>query len=80
MQGAAQGPITGRPAGGTRQALSRLVNGPTGISADMAVRLSKAFGSSPEAWPGMQMAYDLGQARERTDRISVERLMVADPC
>lgn len=45
--------------GVTRQALSRLVNGRTGISADMAVRLSKAFGSSPETWLGMQMGYDL---------------------
>ena len=36
--------------GVTRQALSQLVNERTGISVDMAVRLSKAFGSSPETW------------------------------
>ena len=59
--------------GVTHQALSRLVNERTGISVDMAIRLSKAFGSSPETWLGMQMAYDLWQARERVDRISVER-------
>ena len=59
--------------GVTRQALSRLVNERTEISVDMAVRLSKAFGSSPETWLGMQMAYDLWQARERADRITVER-------
>ena len=59
--------------GVTRQALSQLVNERTGISVDMAVRLSKAFGSSPETWLRMQMAYDLWQARERADRISVER-------
>ena len=67
MTGAARGP------GVTRQALSQLVNERTGISVDMAVRLSKAFGSSPETWFGMQMAYDLWQARKRADRISVER-------
>ena len=49
--------------GVTRQALSDLVNGKAGISIDMAIRLSKAFGSSPETWLGMQMAYDLWQAR-----------------
>jgi len=39
--------------GVTRQALENLVNGKRGISAEMAVRLSKAFGSSPETWLGM---------------------------
>ena len=59
--------------GVTRQALSHLVNGNVGISIDMAIRLSKAFGSSPETWLGMQVAYDLWQARDRADRIVVER-------
>lgn len=58
--------------GVTRQALSELVNERTGISIDMAIRLSKAFGSTPETWLGMQMAYDLWQAQERAERISVE--------
>ena len=47
----------------TRQALSELVNEKAGVSVDMAIRLSKAFGSTPETWLGMQMAYDLWQAR-----------------
>ena len=51
--------------GVTRQALSELVNERTGISVEMAIRLSKAFGSTPETWLGMQMAYDLWQARGR---------------
>ena len=42
-----------------RQALLELVNGRTGVSVEMAIRLSKAFGSTPETWLGMQMAYDL---------------------
>jgi addiction module HigA family antidote len=62
-----------RGLGVTRQALSELVNEKTGISVDMAIRLSKAFGSSPEAWLGMQIAYDLLQARERIERIDVRR-------
>jgi addiction module HigA family antidote len=63
--------------GVTRQALSELVNGRTGVSVDMAIRLSKAFGSTPETWLGMQMAYDLWLARERGERIAVERFVAA---
>ena len=43
----------------------------------MAIRLSKAFGSTPETWLGMQMAYDLWQARERAEQITVEKFEVA---
>ena len=63
--------------GVTRQALSDLVNGHAGVSTEMAVRLSKAFGSSPETWLGMQMAYDLWQVRERAEAITVERFDAA---
>ena len=59
--------------GVTRQALSELVNGRTGVSVEMAVRLSKAFGSTPETWLGMQMAYDLWKLRGRAREIVVER-------
>jgi len=59
--------------GVTRQALSELVNERAGISVEMAIRLSKAFGSSPETWLGMQMAYDLWQVRARTREIEVRR-------
>ena len=38
------------------------MNERTEISVEMAIRLSKAFGSTPETEPGMQMAYDLWQA------------------
>lgn len=63
--------------GVTRQALSDLVNEKAGVSIDMAIRLSKAFGSTPETWPAMQTAWDLWQARDRADRISVERFAAA---
>lgn len=63
--------------GVTRQALSELVNERTGISIDMAIRLSKAFGSTPETWLGMQMAYDLWQAQDRIEKISVVNFAAA---
>ena len=59
--------------GVTRQALSNLVNEKAGVSVEMAHRLSQAFGSTPETWLRMQMAYDLWQARERAKEIEVER-------
>ena len=63
--------------GVTRQALSELLNGHTGVSVEMAVRLSKAFGSTPEVWLATQMAYDLWQARALAGEITVERFEVA---
>ena len=62
--------------GVTRQTLSELLNGRTGISVEMAIRLSKAFGSTPETWLGMQLAYDLWQARDRAEQIRVKRFVV----
>ena len=63
--------------GVTRQALSGLVNERTGVSVEMAIRLPKAVGSTPETWLGMQMAYDLWQARGRSEEIAVERFVAA---
>jgi antitoxin HigA-1 len=56
--------------GVTRQALNNLVNGKSGISADMAIRLGKAFGGDAETWLRLQVAYDLAQAREQLLRDS----------
>ncbi len=63
--------------GVTRQALSDLVNERASVSVDMAIRVSKAFGSSPETWLGMQMAYDLWQARDRAGDIRVRNFKAA---
>jgi addiction module HigA family antidote len=60
--------------GVTRQAVNNIVNGKSGISPEMAIRLSKAFGSSPETWLGMQLDYDLAQARLHEGDIRVERV------
>jgi len=51
--------------GVTRVALSRILNGAAGISADMALRLSEALGTSAELWTGMQSQYDLWRAAKR---------------
>lgn len=58
--------------GVSRFTLSELVNGRRGISPEMAVRLSKAFGASAESWLAQQAQYDLAQVK--TDRIKVKRL------
>lgn len=62
-----------RSLGVTRQTLNNLVNCRAGISPEMAIRLSRAFGSGPEVWLGIQMEYDLAQAEKKADRIKVER-------
>ena len=60
----------------TRAALSRILNGSAGISADMALRLADAFGTSAELWAGMQAQYDLSQASKKRRR-KLPRLKVA---
>jgi addiction module HigA family antidote len=57
--------------GVTRQALNNLVNGKSGVSPEMAVRISKAFGSSPEMWLRLQAKFDLAQVAQ--DQIDVRR-------
>ena len=63
-----------RGLGVTRKALSELLNGRSGISPEMAVRLSKAFGGSPALWLGLQMDFDLAQVQRRTAEIKVQKL------
>lgn len=68
--------------GVTRQTLNNLVNGKSGISADMAIRLDKAFGGDAETWLRLQMAYDLAQGRQHEGDIIVKpvrRHKLAEP-
>lgn len=60
-----------------RPTLSRVVNGRSGISPDMAIRLEKAGWSNADMWLRLQAAYDLAQARKHEDEIHVERFEVA---
>ncbi|MBL8236835.1 MAG: HigA family addiction module antidote protein [Bryobacterales bacterium] len=62
-----------RVLGVTRQALSNLLNGKSGISPEMAIRLSKAFGSTPGTWIHRQAAYDLAAVINQGPSIRVER-------
>lgn len=57
-----------------RQALSNLVNEKAAVSIEMAYRLSKAFGSTPETWLGMQLAYDLASSRHLERKIKISRV------
>jgi addiction module HigA family antidote len=61
----------------SRRTLSELLNGRRGISAEMAVRLSLAFGRSPEGWLAMQAAYDLWAVRKRARALKIKRLKAA---
>ena len=54
--------------------LNRILQGRSGVSPEMALRLSKALGRSPESWLSMQDSYDLWHARESVDLGSVEKV------
>lgn len=62
-----------RVLGVARHTLSRILNGRSAISPEMAIRLEKAGWSTAEFWLRRQTAYDLVQARQDEDRIKVER-------
>jgi addiction module HigA family antidote len=66
-----------RKLGVSRKQLSDIVNGRSGISPEMAIRLDKAFGGGAQTWFRLQAAYDLAQAMRHADRIKVERLTPA---
>lgn len=59
--------------GVSRPTLSKVINGRAAISPEMAIRLSKAFGSRPEMWLRMQLAFDLAQAQRLASGINVKR-------
>ena len=60
--------------GVSRKQLSDIVNGHSGISPEMAIRLDKAFGGDANTWYRLQASYDLAQAMKQADRIKVKRL------
>jgi addiction module HigA family antidote len=62
--------------GVTRQALNNVIAGKSAISPEMAIRLTKAFGSTEETWLRMQLAYDLAAARKDESKIKVRRQLV----
>jgi addiction module HigA family antidote len=60
--------------GVTRQAMSNLLNGNAGLSAEMAIRFEKAFGVRADTMLRMQAAHDLAHARAHEKDIKVERV------
>jgi addiction module HigA family antidote len=60
--------------GVTRKTLSMLLNRKSGISPEMALRLSKVFGRTPEGWLRLQLQYDLWKAKQNIDIDNLERI------
>ncbi len=63
--------------GVSRKTLSSILNGHTGISPEMAIRLSIAFDTTPESWLNQQVQYDLRRAEQRMGDLRVRRLSAA---
>ena len=63
--------------GVSRKTLSSIINGKSGISPEMAVRLSLAFNTSSESWINQQSQYDLWQAESHRKELRVKPLIVA---
>lgn len=60
----------------SRKTLSAILNGRAGISPEMAVRLSMAFGTSAESWLNQQIQYDLWHVEQRRKQLRVSKLAV----
>jgi addiction module HigA family antidote len=60
--------------GVARKTLSLLLNGHAGVSPEMAVRLSQAFGRSPESWLQLQVQYDIAQVKRSAKEIKIKPL------
>ena len=60
--------------GVARSTFSRLLNGKSGVSPEMAVRLSTVLGGSPESWLSLQGSFDLHKARQMVDASALQRI------
>jgi addiction module HigA family antidote len=69
--------VAAKGLGVTRKALSELLNGKSGVSPSMALRLAIAFDSTAESWLNMQQQYDLYHARKNPALRRVKRLKAA---
>jgi addiction module HigA family antidote len=69
--------VAAQKLGVTRQAMSNLLNGKAGLSAEMAIRFEKAFGIRADTLLRMQAAHDLARVRAHEKDIKVERLELA---
>lgn len=60
----------------SRKVLSQILNGHAGISAEMAWKLSAAFGTTPDVWINLQKQYDLWHAKQKVDISQIPQLLV----
>ena len=60
--------------GVTRKTFSMLLNGKSGISPEMALRLSRVFGRTPEGWLKLQLQFDLWKAKQKVNIDNLERI------
>jgi len=76
--------ITGRQLaaklGVSPSTLNRILNANSGVSSEMALRLSKSLGRSPESWLTMQDNYNLWQARQTLNLDAVEKIEFRAVC
>ena len=63
--------------GVSRKTLSAILNGRAGITPEMAIRLGKAFDTSPESWLNQRVQYDLYNAKKKTANLKIKRLAIA---
>jgi antitoxin HigA-1 len=63
-----------RGLGITRKSLSELLNGKSGISPEMSLRLSIALNTTPESWLNQQAQYDLWKLRQKRKKLKVSKL------
>ncbi len=63
--------------GVTRKTFSALLNGHSGISPEMSLRLSKVFGRTPEGWMRLQLQYDLWKAEQSVNLDGLKPLKAA---
>ena len=63
--------------GVTRQQLYNVLNGKSGISPEMALRLEKGLGGTAKGWLDLQTAYDLSQARLKLGTLKIKRMQMA---
>jgi len=68
---------TAKALGVARKTLSAILNGRSGISPEMAIRLGRAFDTSPESWLNQQIQYDLWQAEQHSKKLQVTKLVAA---
>jgi antitoxin HigA-1 len=61
----------------TRKTLSTLLNGRAGVSPEMALRLAKVFGRTPEGWLRLQQQFDLWKAEQSIDIRRLKRIEAA---